>query len=331
MAVNQDECEGSGEAGRLGAAPSLEELLRSLNLTGEDMGGISVAKEEIDALKEDTKWMAVMHLLSSKTLSAASLKKTMQFAWAPAQEVTFWDLEDNRFIVQASCLGDWQRITEQGPWIFWDHGLLIEKSDGSCKASLVQLNRIHAWVQIYDIPELFCKKEIMMELAKNIGEVLTVDMLGGDFVRARVWLDVRKELTRFVTIKPEGETLVIMRVKYEKIPRYCEICGHLGHVKEECGTREHPSEKECFGKWLLTDTAWNCVQLQSARGQTDRPRRQKNAAPRVVHGTGHGGAGRGGDREGGHGGRGAGHGERDGSRGAGCNTTEPGESQTELN
>jgi hypothetical protein len=37
---------------------------------------------------------------------------------------------------------------------------------------------------------------------------------GGDFVRVRVRLDVRKELTRFVTIKPEGEPLVIMRVKY---------------------------------------------------------------------------------------------------------------------
>jgi hypothetical protein len=66
----------------------------------------------------------------------------------PAQEVTFRDLEDNRFVVQANCLGDWQRITEQGPWIFRDHGLLIEKYDGSAKASMVELNRIHAWIQI---------------------------------------------------------------------------------------------------------------------------------------------------------------------------------------
>jgi hypothetical protein len=240
MAATRESGEGSGATEGLGASASLEELLRSLKLSGADIGGISVAKEEVEALKEGTKWMAVMRLLSSKAFSAASLKKTMEFAWAPAQEVTFRDLEeDNRFLVQARCLGDWQRITEQGPWIFRDHGLLIEKYDGCCKASSVPLNRIQAWVQILDIPELFRKRQIMEDLAANIGEVISVDMSGGVFVRARVWLDVRRELTRFVTIKPEGAEVVVMRVKYEKIPRFCAICGHLGHVKEECGTGEH--------------------------------------------------------------------------------------------
>jgi hypothetical protein len=132
------------------------------------MAGISVPKEEVEALKEGTKLMVVMLLLSTKSFSATSLKKTMEFAWAPAQGVTFRDLaEDNRFIVQASCLGDWQRITEQGPWIFRDHGPLIEKYDGSCKASSVPLNRIHAWVQIHDIPELFRKKQIMTDLGSK--------------------------------------------------------------------------------------------------------------------------------------------------------------------
>jgi hypothetical protein len=50
--------------------------------------------------------MAVMRLLTSKPFSTQSLKKTMSFAWAPAQEVTFRDLEENKFMVQANCLGD---------------------------------------------------------------------------------------------------------------------------------------------------------------------------------------------------------------------------------
>jgi hypothetical protein len=82
-------------------------------------------------------------------------------------------------------------------------------------------------------------------------------MQGGDFVRARVWLDVRKELRHVVTIKPKGEATVVMRVKYAKIHHYCAICSRLGHVKEECGSREHSPGKEGFGKWLLANTAWN--------------------------------------------------------------------------
>jgi hypothetical protein len=74
-------------------------------------------KSEVESLKEEVKWMAVMRLLTSKPFSSVSLKKTMHFAWAPVKEVTFRDIEENRFLVQANCLGDWKKITEQGPWI----------------------------------------------------------------------------------------------------------------------------------------------------------------------------------------------------------------------
>jgi hypothetical protein len=131
MAAAREEGESSKAAGE----PSLEDLLRSLDLKGEDIGGVAVGKEEIGSLKEGAKWMAVMRLLTTKKFSSASLKTAMLFAWAPAQEVTFHDLEDNRFLVQASCLGDCNRITEQGPWIFRDHGL---KFDGSCTTSTVR-------------------------------------------------------------------------------------------------------------------------------------------------------------------------------------------------
>jgi hypothetical protein len=52
--------------------------------------------------------MAVMCLLTSKLFSATSLKKTMRFSCAPAREVSFRDLEENKFVVHENCLGDWQ-------------------------------------------------------------------------------------------------------------------------------------------------------------------------------------------------------------------------------
>jgi hypothetical protein len=54
-------------------------------------------------------------------------------------------------------------------------------------------------------------------MTTHINEVLTVDMDSGDFVQVHVWLDMRKEIRRFITIKPEGEAPVIMREKYEMI------------------------------------------------------------------------------------------------------------------
>jgi hypothetical protein len=106
MAEFPEKKEASGSQEKEWEEPSLDELLSSLKIKGEDIGGVSVSKEEVDLLKGETKWMAVMRLLSPKPFSAASLKKTMRFAWAPAKEVSFRDLEENRFIVYANCLGD---------------------------------------------------------------------------------------------------------------------------------------------------------------------------------------------------------------------------------
>jgi hypothetical protein len=84
MAATTEKGEGSGSGGLSGPDPTLEDLLRSLNLKGEDIGGVFVAKAEVESLKEDSKWLAVMKLMSSKPVSATSLKKTLKFAWAPA-------------------------------------------------------------------------------------------------------------------------------------------------------------------------------------------------------------------------------------------------------
>ncbi|KAK1692881.1 hypothetical protein QYE76_009578 [Lolium multiflorum] len=53
-----------------------------------------VAKEQIDELKEEMMWMALMRLLTTKPFNVASLKKTMSSAWAPMKEVVFHELEE---------------------------------------------------------------------------------------------------------------------------------------------------------------------------------------------------------------------------------------------
>lgn len=101
-------------------------------------------------------------------------------------------LDDNLFVVQASCLGDWRRITEEGPWIFRGCALMLEPYDGSVDPFDLEITRVQAWIQIHRIPPLYRKKEIVTQLAGKIGEIVSVGMTvvkairGGDFVRARV-------------------------------------------------------------------------------------------------------------------------------------------------
>ena len=78
----------------------------------------------------------------------------MRAAWDLAQEVQFKPLEDNLYTVQFSCLGDWERVTRDGPWHFRGDAVIIKPYDGLAKPSTVLLDTIKIWLQIHDVPPL---------------------------------------------------------------------------------------------------------------------------------------------------------------------------------
>ena len=54
----------------------------------------------------------------------------------------------------------------------------------------------------------------------------------------RVRLDVNKKLTRFVAINKASKN-DCYKVKYEKLPIFCGVCGLLGYWQQECGTGKY--------------------------------------------------------------------------------------------
>lgn len=75
----------------------------------------------------------------------------MRVAWDLAQEVKFRPLEDNLYTLQFSCLGDWERVMEDGPWTFKGKAVVIEPYDGITRPSAISLNKIEMWIQIHDL------------------------------------------------------------------------------------------------------------------------------------------------------------------------------------
>ncbi|KAM0907580.1 hypothetical protein ACQ4PT_016083 [Festuca glaucescens] len=128
----------------------VQELLRSLNLHEAELNEVVLGRDEIKAWPE-VKWLAVAKVLTEKSFSLDSLKKTPHAAWTPAREVTFHAVEENLFVLQAHCLGDWNRI------------------------------------------------------------------------------------------------------KYKKLPRFCDHCGRMGHTYLECGSGEYENAELQFGAWMVSE------------------------------------------------------------------------------
>jgi hypothetical protein len=194
----------------------------------------------------------------------------MRIAWSPVKEVKFQHLEENLFSVQCFCLGDWIKVEKGGPWLFRQNPVCIEQYDGLAPIDSVDLNFYATWIQIHRLP-IGYRNEVLVKnlIERKVGKVLEVqiNVQGmGNFVRARVKLDVRKVLERFVTISRDVKR-EFYQVKYEKMPRFCGACGFVGHSHLECGTGEHDETKLKWGDFMHADwSTWYGRGMGGSRG-----------------------------------------------------------------
>ena len=123
----------------------------------------------------------------------------------------------------------------------------MEEYDGYSNVKTYKLDKIPIWTRIQGVPEMLMKKKVLTEkVAKKVGECIVVSVDDGKinstpFLRARVWLDLKKPLVRVVpiTLKEKMRCLV----QYEKLPTFYFFYGCIGHEVVECGDGVHPKEK----------------------------------------------------------------------------------------
>ncbi|XP_020187028.1 uncharacterized protein [Aegilops tauschii subsp. strangulata] len=175
----------------------------------------------------------------------------MRIAWDLAKEVKTRPLEDNLYTMQFGCLGDWERVMEEGPWTFKGKAVVIAQYDGFTKPSIIELNKIDIWMQIHDLPDGFFPK--IKALSATVGEFIFAEPKShdfeGNFARVRLRIDVTKPLKNAVSLvikKKDAVQRVIFRVKYERLPDWCAVCGYLGHLFKECGDGVHPPKSLVF-------------------------------------------------------------------------------------
>jgi hypothetical protein len=145
------------------------------------------------------------------------------------------------------------KVEQGGPWHFRQNTVIIEPYDGLAATESINLNYIAVWIQIHKLPVGYRNKSLITNLVeKKVGKVIEVETAVqgiGNFVRARVKIDVRRSLARVVSLSRAGQREVY-HIKYEKIPKFCAACGLLGHTHFECGSGEHAEDQLRWGDFL---------------------------------------------------------------------------------
>ncbi|KAI5020787.1 hypothetical protein ZWY2020_045675 [Hordeum vulgare] len=228
--------------------------MEELGLNEENLQDVVV--DEKDVPEESTRWMAIARVHTPKSYSQYWFYRTMRVTWDLAQEVEIRALEENLYTLQFQWLGDWERVMEEGPWSFKGKAVIMAPYDGFTRPSTIVLDKIEIWAQIHDFPEGYFP--LIKSLAATIGEFVFAEPKSqdfeGNFFRVRVKINVREPLRNALSLVKNMKRQ-IFRVKYERLPDWCAVCGHLGHLHKECGDGVHPPKalvfKDLRAAWFL--------------------------------------------------------------------------------
>jgi hypothetical protein len=202
---------------------------------------------------------AVGKLLEERTVGKEILKTPMIRAWQPTGWVSFKTLGPNLFLIEFQHEWDKVRIMEGCPWKFDRDLFSMAEFDGRTPPSELEFEKVPFWVRMYDMPLACMSREMGQRIGASMGVVEEVDVdeagVGwGEFLRVRIVLDVTKPLLRGRFLKLRDKTIWIT-FHYERIPRFCFMCGVIKHGGRGCvkpGGRMLPENENLqqFGPWL---------------------------------------------------------------------------------
>lgn len=94
------------------------------------------------------------------------------------------------------------------------------------------------WVQIHNLPFSLQTVETAFSIGETIGHVITPkdlgEMLGANFMRVRVVVDVSKPLCRGRKIYWDNENEGWVAFMYERLPNICYWCGSVSYDDKDC-------------------------------------------------------------------------------------------------
>ncbi|KAI4975677.1 hypothetical protein ZWY2020_049284 [Hordeum vulgare] len=97
-----------------GSVTELESMMEELGLSEENLQDVEVG--DADLPEDTTRWMAIVRVHTEKTYSQYWFYRQMRTVWDLPQEVKIRPLEDNLYTMQFKCLGEWERVRQDGPW-----------------------------------------------------------------------------------------------------------------------------------------------------------------------------------------------------------------------
>ncbi|CAL1355069.1 unnamed protein product [Linum trigynum] len=154
--------------------------------------------------------------------------------WKPVGTMEVMDLDHDCFLVKLSNDQDYFRALTDGPWVIFDHYLVVHQWTPQFKVSDPLPKTMIVWVQRPALKVHFYHKEVLTTLGNLIGRTIkldyhTLNRQRAKFARIAVEVDLSKHLVPRIWLDDEWQ-----KVEYENLPEVYFESGKIGHSLATC-------------------------------------------------------------------------------------------------
>lgn len=134
-------------------------------------------------------------------------------------------------------------VQQREPWLF--NNWFVASHRWEVLPAVDFLTSINLWVQMRGIPLAYVCEETAIEIAQEIGQIITLDYHDATstqiaFIRVRVRISITERLRFFQRITFDSGESALISFQYERLRRICSSCFRLTHHRNFCPYRQPP-------------------------------------------------------------------------------------------
>ncbi|TXG69259.1 hypothetical protein EZV62_004194 [Acer yangbiense] len=246
------------------SANEIARLCENLSIKDEDREIHQISEDVGEEGVQDVDHCLVGKVLSGKRVNREAFISVIEHLWNPFGKVEIESVGENVFMFHFQNPEDRSRVWQRGPWHFDKSLIVLEMPEGTGEIAKLRFNKADFWVQIHDIPIMCMNRRSAKWLAEQIGEVIEIPSESrdcwGKFLRVKVRIDISRPLKRWLRLSlDKSGNVVVVGLKYERMPEFCFACGRVGHGINECSDIEAKKEamegnNPRFGLWMRAPT-----------------------------------------------------------------------------
>jgi hypothetical protein len=204
--------------------------------------------------------------------------------WVRKGVINIIDLGMEYFLVYFSNEEDYTKALEDGPWLIYDHYLIVRQWSPNFYPNEATIDSASVWVRIPDLPVEYYDAKVLHFIGNRIGKTVKVDkntsfQERGKYARLCVEVDLTKTLLAMFELKGR-----FYKVEYEGLHMMRRTCGKFGHYIEGCpeiknvnqGGKENPQHQGVRSADVRSDQDKNSQEtMQGPWVVVQKPRRPR--------------------------------------------------------